>query len=74
MAVYIDEKVCKGCRVCVHYCPGGVLKMSKRYNDKGYNVAEVFAPEKCKVCKLCEMNCPDFAAHVVKDKKSHTDS
>jgi len=25
---------------------------------------EVFAPEKCKPCKLCEMNCPDFAVYV----------
>ncbi len=38
--------------------------MSERRNVKGYNVVEVFQPDKCKPCKLCEINCPDLAIYV----------
>ena len=66
MAVYIDEKLCKGCGLCVHYCPKNVLNMSDRRNEKGYNVAEVVNPENCNACKLCEIGCPDFVIYVEK--------
>ena len=64
MTIYIDEKVCKGCRICVHFCPEGVLCMSKRVNAKGYPVVEVKSPEKCNKCRLCEISCPDLAIYL----------
>ena len=64
MAVNIDEKLCKGCGLCVHFCERNVLRMSERRNAKGYQVAEVANANQCKPCKLCEMNCPDFAIFV----------
>lgn len=70
MAVYIDEKLCKGCGLCVHFCPKEVLEMSDRRNEKGYNLAEVVNPEDCNACKLCEINCPDFAIYVEKEAAS----
>ncbi len=71
MGLYIEERLCKGCGLCVHFCKRDTLRVSDRLNVKGYNVVEVFAPEKCKACKLCEMNCPDFAIYVesVKNKQ-----
>ena len=70
MAVYIDEKLCKGCGLCVYFCPKEVLKMSDRRNEKGYNLVEMVNREDCNACKLCEINCPDFAIYVVKEAKS----
>ena len=70
MAVYIDERVCKGCGLCVHFCPKGVLAMSERLNEKGYNVVEVVYPENCNTCDLCEINCPDLAIYVTKGASS----
>ena len=64
---HIDETICKGCALCTHYCPKGVLKMSDRRNRKGYTVVEAAAPEKCIACKMCEINCPDFVIHIEKD-------
>ena len=64
MVVYIEERFCKGCGLCVHFCRRDVLRMSERRNVKGYNVVEVFQPDKCKPCKLCEINCPDLAIYV----------
>lgn len=65
MTVHIDGTVCKGCGLCLHYCPRGVFEMTEQINEKGYNIASVAHPEKCIMCKLCEMNCPDLAICLV---------
>lgn len=68
MTIYIDEDSCKGCGLCVYYCKQGVLHMSARRNRKGFNLAAVCKAEKCNFCKMCEINCPDFAIYVFKEK------
>jgi 2-oxoglutarate ferredoxin oxidoreductase subunit delta len=62
--VYVDAQVCKGCGLCVEYCPRAVLKLADKMNQKGYNVAEVVDLANCTGCKLCEVGCPDFAIYV----------
>ncbi len=62
--IYIDVDVCKGCDLCVYYCPRGVLKMSEKMNAKGNTIVEVVQLENCTGCDLCENGCPDFAIHV----------
>ncbi len=62
--IYIDVDVCKGCDLCVYYCPRGVLKMSEIMNAKGNTIVEVVQLENCTGCDLCENGCPDFAIHV----------
>ena len=44
MRIYIDAQVCKGCGLCIHYCPREVLRLSDRRNQKGYTIAEVSCP------------------------------
>lgn len=70
MAIYLEEELCKGCGLCVRYCPKGVLEMSDRRNEKGYNVAVLANSEKCNACKMCEISCPDFVIYVVKEAAS----
>ncbi len=67
MSVKIEEKFCKGCDICVYFCPKEVLELSEERNEKGYNVAEVVKPEECIQCGLCEENCPDLAISVTND-------
>lgn len=64
MPVHIDEQLCKACGLCIFYCPKVVLKLSDRRNAKGYNVVQVYQPENCTRCRLCEINCPDMAIYV----------
>lgn len=62
--IRIEVEYCKGCGLCVHYCPRDVLRVSDSPNSKGYRVVEIVAKENCIGCRNCEINCPDFAISV----------
>lgn len=49
---------CKGCGLCVEFCPTGVLEQG---SDGRVIVAHA---EKCTACRWCELHCPDFAIFV----------
>lgn len=68
MRIFIDDRVCKGCGLCIHYCPREVLRLSDKRNQKGYTVAEVYDAGECTGCKLCEVGCPDVAIYIVDDE------
>jgi 2-oxoglutarate ferredoxin oxidoreductase subunit delta len=53
--VIIFGKWCKGCRLCVEFCPTGVLGFVDR------DIPEVIHPEKCTACHWCDTHCPDLA-------------
>ena len=52
---------CKGCRICVEFCPPKVLEMNPA--DDHPIVAH---PEKCTACHFCDTHCPDLAIVVRK--------
>lgn len=56
--VRINEKWCKGCGICVSFCPSGALAV----NEEGR--VTLIRPEKCNRCGLCEDLCPDYALTV----------
>jgi 2-oxoglutarate ferredoxin oxidoreductase subunit delta len=61
--VYIIPERCKGCAICVQFCPQQVLQVSDLTNAKGYHYPEI-APGKedaCIHCEFCTMICPEFA-------------
>ncbi len=64
--VMITQERCKGCTVCVEFCPVHALSMSDAFNQKGYHFPELKDPEKCSGCDLCGMYCPDFAIYAFK--------
>jgi 2-oxoglutarate ferredoxin oxidoreductase subunit delta len=54
--VFIYARWCKGCHICVSFCPTGVLEM----HGSG-NFPVVVQPEKCTACHFCDTHCPDLA-------------
>ena len=52
---------CKGCNICVEFCPMKVLEM----HPSGQHPI-VVAKEKCTACHFCDTHCPDFAIVVRK--------
>jgi 2-oxoglutarate ferredoxin oxidoreductase subunit delta len=56
--VTIFPNWCKGCNLCVEFCPRGVL-------EEGADGRVIVAhPEECTGCGWCELHCPDFAIFV----------
>jgi 2-oxoglutarate ferredoxin oxidoreductase subunit delta len=58
--VVVFDNWCKGCGLCVAFCPRDVLKTN------GSGKVHVAEPEMCTGCGWCETHCPDFAIVVRK--------
>ncbi len=56
--IHIHREWCKGCGICVHFCPGQVLELNN--DDK----AVAARPENCICCRQCERMCPDLAIEI----------
>jgi 2-oxoglutarate ferredoxin oxidoreductase subunit delta len=57
-AIVINKDFCKGCGICVAFCPAHVLELGE--DEKAF----VKRLEDCTACGLCEMRCPDIAIEV----------
>lgn len=68
--VVIDTNLCKGCGLCVNFCPKKCLSISKELNAKGFYPAMQADEEGCTACGICYMMCPDAAITVYKDEKA----
>jgi 2-oxoglutarate ferredoxin oxidoreductase subunit delta len=71
---WIEERLCKGCGLCVSVCPKNVLEISKTVNSKGYFPAFQARPEDCITCAVCCTMCPDVAITITEVEEAETKS
>ncbi len=65
----IIEDLCKGCGLCVEFCPKQCLKMSDSLNRIGYHPAILDKAEECTACALCAQMCPETAILIYRKVK-----
>lgn len=58
--VHIDEKLCKGCGICIELCPKKALGFNA---DRKSSFLEMGG---CIGCGMCQLWCPDYAISVEK--------
>lgn len=65
--IIILEDSCKGCALCVEFCPNECIQISKdKFKSSGGLLPEFAKPDDCVACGICGQLCPDFAIEVYK--------
>jgi len=62
--ITINREACKGCYLCISFCPKKAIKISDRLNEKGYFPAMPDEEKECTGCESCMIACPDMAVEV----------
>lgn len=63
-SIHIERERCKGCALCVDFCPKGCIRLSEELNLKGYFIAAFDDGGDCNACRNCALMCPDAAIAV----------
>jgi 2-oxoglutarate ferredoxin oxidoreductase subunit delta len=63
--IVVLEDRCRGCGLCVAFCPRSVLAPAGRLNTSGLTPAEMANPENCVGCATCALMCPHLAITLV---------
>lgn len=53
----VEKDLCKGCGICVAFCPKNVLTIE----DGKVSIKDI---DSCIQCGLCELRCPDYAIYL----------
>ena len=62
--IEVDQRLCKGCGVCIFFCPKKVISVSSKLNESGYLPAVFTDNGGCTGCAVCALVCPEVAIEV----------
>ncbi|MDO8585504.1 MAG: ferredoxin family protein [Armatimonadota bacterium] len=62
--IAINNERCKGCDLCVHFCPKQVILHGSSFNSKGHRPPKFQDDGVCTGCAICARICPDVAIEV----------
>jgi 2-oxoglutarate ferredoxin oxidoreductase subunit delta len=64
----IDEKICKGCGLCIGACPRGAMRFAVHINARGFHPAQLQDSDDCTGCAQCAIMCPDACIRITRDR------
>ena len=62
--IEIDQELCKGCELCMAFCPKQAIEVSAKVNASGYTPASFKSDGECTGCAICALVCPEVAIEV----------
>jgi 2-oxoglutarate ferredoxin oxidoreductase subunit delta len=62
--VTIKKDKCKGCYLCILYCPTKHLTISSQLNKRGVSFAALKEGTRCAGCGFCFLVCPESCIEV----------
>jgi 2-oxoglutarate ferredoxin oxidoreductase subunit delta len=62
--IIINQDVCKGCEVCIAFCPKNLITLADKLNANGYIPASFKDNGECTACTSCALVCPEVAIEV----------
>ena len=65
--IEIDQELCKGCHLCMAFCPKGMISSSDKLNASGYLSVMFNDNGECTGCAICGLVCPEVAIEVYRD-------
>jgi len=65
----IKKDKCKGCGLCIFYCPLKALEFSLELNKSGVKFAKFKQGAKCSGCGFCFLMCPDNCIEISEESK-----
>jgi len=75
--IIIDRDKCKGCLLCISFCPKGLISIDKDLNRRGVKPVKLSSQngaaseargeaQECIACSMCAIICPDCCIEVYK--------
>ncbi|MDT8271741.1 MAG: 4Fe-4S binding protein [Desulfomonilia bacterium] len=64
--ITIDQELCKGCELCITFCPEDAIRIADGLNSRGVHPAE-YVKQHCRACTLCAVMCPEIAIEVYRE-------
>jgi 2-oxoglutarate ferredoxin oxidoreductase subunit delta len=62
----INKDKCKGCLLCIRFCPKGCITVDTVLNAKGVTPVIFREDAGCSGCMMCALICPDVCIEIVK--------
>ncbi|OGX17339.1 MAG: hypothetical protein A3K83_01405 [Omnitrophica WOR_2 bacterium RBG_13_44_8b] len=64
--ITINREKCKGCLLCIGFCPKGAIRVDSDLNRRGVKPVKVNNKSDCIGCAMCAVICPDCCIEVYK--------
>ena len=67
--IKINKKYCKGCQLCIAFCPRKNIKVDIVLNEGGIFPAAIISEEDCTGCGICYLMCPEACIEIEASKE-----